>query len=121
MNRTDVKEAILAWSHRSDLEDQVDLFIDNTSQRLRKRLGMDLPFTSQAATNVISIDYPEVYIYGGLREMGLFTHDIELTNMYGAMYEQEVSLLNIKAESTDFTDDTPAVMSEYEKAVSDGT
>jgi hypothetical protein len=121
MNRTDVKEVILAWSHRSDLEDQVDAFIDNTSQRLRKRLGMELPFTGQAATNTISNDYPEIYIYGGLREMGLYTHDAELVNLYGNMYDREVSQLNITAESTDFVDDTPAVLSEYEQAVIDGT
>ena len=121
MNRAELSNKIIEWSHRSDLAGQIDTFLDNTTSRLNNRLGMALDLTGNNSENVISRDYPNIYIYGGLREMSIYTQDAVAEQGYNTLYNDEVSRLNITAESEAFTDDSPVMLSECEMEVVDAT
>ena len=117
MNRSELSNRIVAWTHRSDLGSQVDFFIDTATARLNKRLGLALTLTGPSGENTISRDYPEIYLYAALREFAIYTADAPAAQSYEALYQEEVAQLNINAESEGFTKDTPAMKSEYEQAV----
>ena len=115
MNKAEIKNKIAEWSHRTDLTNQLDTFVDNTTQRLNNRLGLALVLSGAGDENIISRDYPNIYIYGGLREMALYVRDRVAMQDYEMMYQAEVANLNINAESEGFTDDVPVMLNEYEQ------
>ena len=117
MNRAEIKNKIAEWSHRTDLTGQLDVFVDNATQRLNNRLGLALTLSGNSGENIISRDYPNIYIYAGLREMAIYVRDRVAANDYDQLYQAEVAQLNITAESEGFTDDVPTMLSEYEQYV----
>lgn len=114
MNRGEIVNQVIQWSHRSDLAGAVDGFVDNVTRRLNNRLGTELTLTGNAAENDISIYYPMVYLYGALREMAIYTTDQPATATYEQLYNDEVSRLNITAEQGMFVDTAPYVRNELE-------
>ena len=114
MNRAEVRNQVVQWSHRSDLVGAVDGFIDNVTSRLNLRLKMDLTLTGNAAENVISIYYPMVYLYGSLRELSIYTADQPATATYEQLYQDEVSRLKITSGNDEITEPSPFIMSEGE-------
>ena len=120
MNRAEIKNKIAEWSHRSDLTGQLDTFVDNTTSRLNNRLGLALTLLDNG-DNIISRDYPMIYIYGGLREMATYVRDRTAMADYEQLYQDEVSRLNVTAESEGFTDDCPAILTEYEQEIINAT
>jgi hypothetical protein len=119
VNKAEIKNKIAEWSHRTDLTNQLDTFVDNTTQRLNNRLGLALVLSGAGDENVISRDYPNIYIYGGLREMATYVRDRVAQQDYEQMYQAEVASLNINAESEGFTDDVPVMLNEYEQEIAD--
>jgi hypothetical protein len=86
MNRAEIKNKIAEWSHRTDLVGQLDVFVDNTTNRLNNRLGLALTLSGSNGENIISRDYPNIYIYGGLREMATYVRDRVAQQDYEQMY-----------------------------------
>ena len=121
MNRSELKNKVIQWSHRSDLSGQIDQFLDNTTYRLNNRLGADYELNGNNGENVISIYYPMIYIYGALREMSIYTTDDNGAATYEDIFQQEVSRLNITAEQGTFVADSPVIRSEQELEVIDAT
>ena len=121
MNRAEIKSKIAEWSHRTDLTGQLDVFVDNTTSRLNNRLGLALTLTGNSGENIISRDYPMIYIYGGLREMATYVRDRTAMQDYEQLYQSEIANLNINAESEGFTNDTPTMLSEYEQEIINAT
>lgn len=117
MNRAEISNKILEWAHRTDLGSQVDQFIDNTTDRINLRLGTDYTLNGNNSENTISIDYPNIYIYGGLREMAIYTMNEAAYAGYDALFDKDMNRLNITAESTGFEDDSPVIKSEAEQWV----
>lgn len=117
MNRTDIKNLVITWSHRSDIDGVVDSFLNNTNQRLVKRLGIDLEFTGQTATNIISDNYPEIYLYGSLRELSIYTGNEPAAAAFDQLYNSEVSRLNITANTEGFDVPAPVMLSEEEQEI----
>ena len=119
MNRSELSNKIIQWAHRTDLAGQIDMFIDNTTNRINLRLGTAYELAGANAENVISRDYPEIYLYGGLRECMIYAMDEPATMGYEQLYQEHISRLNITAESEDFTDDSPYLRSECEQQIED--
>ena len=121
MNRAEIKNKIAEWSHRTDLAGQLDVFVDNTTSRLNNRLGLALELTGNSGENIISRDYPMIYIYGGLRELSVYVRDRVAMQDYQQLYQDEVSRLNVTAESEGFTDDSPVMLNETEQEIINAT
>lgn len=121
MNRAEISSKIIEWSHRTDLAGQVDIFIDNSTDRINTRLGTSYTLNGANSENDISIDHPNIYLYSGLREMAIWSRDAVAAAGYDNLYEEQISRLKITNNSTGFTDDTPAILSEYELEVVNAT
>lgn len=52
------------------------------------RLGVDTP------TNVILVNYPDLYLYGSLLESGPFIRDVDSMNLWREMYARAVAEVN---------------------------
>jgi hypothetical protein len=121
VNRGEISNKIIEWSHRTDLAGQIDTFIDNTTDRLNNRLGKAYTLTGNSAENDISTAFPMIYIYGGLREMAIYTADAPAAASYDQLYNMEVDKLNITANAPGFTDDSVAILSETEQEIINAT
>ena len=122
MNRSELSNKIIQWSHRNDLGAQIDQFIDNTTYRLNSRLGKDYTLTGGSAENEVSTYYPMIYIYGALREMCIYINDGPGARSYDELWDKEVNNLEITAQQGSFKGDTaPPILSEYEQEVLNAT
>ena len=118
MNYGEIKGAIQQWAHRTDLVSQAPLFVQNVQDRLQVRLGITLDqLVIDTDTDIILANNPQVYLYGGLREISVYTNDAVATQAYEQLYDMEVSRLNITYNGTEWDNTTPAMQSEYEQAV----
>ena len=115
MNRAEIQNQIIAFSHRSDLTDSVGQFIDNVTQRLNRRLGITLdPMLDNNGTNIIAEVNSAIYLYGGLREMSIFTADATSAQAYQILFDQEVNNLNVKYNGAEWDNEPLHVKSETE-------
>ena len=51
-------------------------------------------FSSDADTNALSQNHPNIYIYGMLKYVGVFLHDMEKAGMWGGIYREAVGKAN---------------------------
>jgi hypothetical protein len=122
MTRGQLQSLIQQWSHRTDLADQVDQFIDATTERLQRRLGITLDkMPGLNDTNLISQENPTIYLYGSLREMAIYTADAPAEREYDMLYEKEVNNLNINYNGAEWDNTTPHMRSEAEQEIADAT
>jgi len=121
MTRGQLQTLIQQWAHRTDLASQVDQFIDATTERLQRRLGITLdPMTGLNDYNLISEENPTIYLYGGLREMAIYTADAPAARDYGELYDIEVAQLNINYNGTEWDNSVPFIHNEVEQEIEDG-
>lgn len=123
MNYGEIKAQIDQWTHRSDLTAEVPQFIYNVSQRLGRRLGvMPSPLIADTDTNSILTTHPLLYLYGSLREVGIFTENVDMVQAYEMLYQAEVKELNINYRGLDWDAcPSPAVMtSKEQEAIAEG-
>lgn len=90
MNYGEIKDAIIARSHRSDLTSHVPEFIALAEADYNQRTGGDYAITvlTDDATNWLTEYAPLVYIAGGLMYLSDYTADDAAQAKYGAMFEQ---------------------------------
>ena len=122
MTRGQLQTLIQQWAHRTDLADQVDQFINATTERLNRRLGITLdamPGLNDA--NLVTEQNPTIYLYGGLREMAIYTGDGPAEQHYNQLYTMEVNNLNINYNGTEWDNTTPAILSEEEQEIANAT
>jgi hypothetical protein len=122
MTRGQLQSLIQQWSHRTDLADQVDQFINAVTERLQRRLGITLDaMPGLNDKNIVSDANPTVYLYGALREMAIYTADAPAEREYDMLYEKEVNNLNINYNGAEWDNDTPYCRSEAEQEIADAT
>jgi hypothetical protein len=122
MTRGQLQTLIQQWSHRTDLGSQVDQFIDATTERLQRRLGITLDkMPGLNDSNLISQENPTVYLYGSLREMAIYTADAPAEREYDMLYEKEVNNLNINYNGAEWDNTTPYMRTEAEQEIEDAT
>ena len=120
--RGDIKNQIIQWSHRTDLTSLADQFIDNVTTRLNRRLGITLaPMVNANESNIIAEHNPDIYLYGALREMAIYTSDNTATQTYDGLYQQAVDRLNITYNGAEWDNSTLAILNETEQELADAT
>lgn len=111
MNLRELEQAIRDWSHRSDLDPHISTFISNVSQRLGRRFGyMPSPLVVETDSNSLLTTHPNIYLYGCLREAGIFTHNAEAVRVYEGLYQEEVKQMNLNYRGLDWDACCPPVM-----------
>ena len=103
MNYGELKAAVAKWSHRSDLDAEMGTFIQNVSEDLGRRFGvMPAPLIADTDTNSLLTTHSKIYLYGCLREVGAYTHNVQAVQAYEALYEGQVSEMNINYRGLDW-------------------
>ena len=103
MNYGEIKAQIKEWSHRTDLDQKIPEFINNTSQRLGRRFGvMPYPLVLDTDTNSLLKVHSNLYLYGALREMMVFTENAPGAQAYEFLYQGEVKEMNINYRGLDW-------------------
>jgi len=110
MNYKQLKEAIVSWTHRSDLNGDISTFVANTTVRLNDRFGVSLgPLIADDDTNVLLEEHAVLYLYGSLREQAIWSHNLVASQAYEALYQQAVSDMNINVTDEDWYVGPPAM------------
>jgi len=103
MNYGQLKQAVKDWSHRSDLDAHHATFVSNVSQRLGRRFGqLPAPLVVDTDSNSLLTTHPNIYLYGCLREVGIYTHNVEAVQAYETLYQNEVNEMNINYRGLDW-------------------
>ena len=71
---------------------------------------MPAPLNADTDTNSLLTTHASVYLYGCLREAHMYTHDVDGTEAFEAIFQREVSNLNINYQDTDWAACDPPVM-----------
>jgi len=57
-----------------------------------------VPFVNDSDTNNILLNYPDLYLYGGLYHLYLWTQDLELAQNYNQIFVSSVETINEQAD-----------------------
>ena len=92
MTLGELKAAILERAHRNDLSAKVTDFIRLAEVDANRRMytTYSLAEESDGASNVLSDMAPDVYLFGGLAQLALYTQDDAMLSKYTTLYLQAV-------------------------------
>ena len=92
MNYGEIKTAIINRSHRSDLTALVPGFVQLAEAEYNRRTASDYDLTTgtDSKSNWVSEFAPDVYIFGGLAHLAVYTNDDESFSKYGQLFERAV-------------------------------
>ncbi len=111
MNYGELKKQIIDLSHRTDLEDEVPLFIQRCGERLGRRFGfMPTPLVADTDTNSILTTHSSLYLYGSLREVHVYTNYADGITAFETLFQLEVENMNINYKGLDWVACSPPVM-----------
>lgn len=111
MKKGDLKAQVIKWSHRTDLDDEMDEFIENVSQRLGRRFGvMPARLVADSDTNSLLTTHSRIYMLGCQVEVSIFTHDANAASVYESMFQEEISQMNINYQDLDWAACPPPQM-----------
>ena len=90
MNYGEIKTAITNRSHRTDLTSHLPEFIELAEAEYNRRTESTHNLTGGADTvhNWLSDNAPDVYIFGGLMQMAVWTNDDNGLQKYTALFER---------------------------------
>ena len=92
MNYGEIKTAILNRSHRADLSAKVGEFVALAESEYNARTGSAYELgPADTSHNALSDGHPTVYIYGGLRQLALYTVDDAALGKYTQLFDRAVS------------------------------
>jgi hypothetical protein len=96
MDFTGLSAEVLSISHRSDLAAQVDNFALHATERINRRLGLDLVSPASGTdTNDILTNWPLLYIYGTLVALYEYINEGDNVRHYRQAFMQEIDGQNI--------------------------
>ena len=114
MNYGQLKQATAEWSHRSDLGDQMALFVSNVSQRLGERFGvMPAPLVDDTDTNSVLTTHPRLYLLGCQIEVSIYTHDAVAASAYEVILQEAISNMNVNYQDLDWAACPSPVITPY--------
>lgn len=92
MNYGELKTAITDRAHRADLASKVPEFIQLAEADFSRRMSIavDLTSESDASSNEILELAPDVYLFGALAQLALYTQDDAMLSKYSTLYLQAV-------------------------------
>lgn len=105
MNYLELKNRLIAISHRTDLVSEVPNFISDCNTRLNVRFSMANPmFTSDSETNLILTEQPQLYITGSLQALYEFVNNGDNAIYYNQRFIDECNNANTSGYPTEATD-----------------
>jgi hypothetical protein len=111
MNYGEIKTAVKEYSHRNDLDAQIPEFIQRAAEQIGRRFGiMPSVLVNDADTNSTLDQHPQLYLYAALREMAIFTADLDATQHYDGLWNKECSEMNINYHGVDWDACNPPVI-----------
>lgn len=92
MNYGEIQASIIARSHRTDLASHVPEFVALAESEYNRRTGATYDLTSGTSSthNWVSDNAPDVYIYGGLMQLAVWTQDDNALQKFTALFERAV-------------------------------
>lgn len=89
MNYGEIKTAIINRSHRADLSSFIPEFIALAEQEYNQRTGSTYEIAgADTKHNWLSDNASGVYIFGGLKELAVYTNDDTSLQKYTALFER---------------------------------
>ena len=92
MNYGEIKAAIVTRSHRTDLTARVPEYVMLAEAEYNRRTDSAYAITdgADAVENWISVNAPDLYIYGGLMQLAIETNDDAALTKYAQLFERAV-------------------------------
>ena len=92
MNYGEIKAAIVTRSHRTDLTARVPEYVMLAEAEYNRRTDSAYAITdgADAVENWISVNAPDLYIYGGLMQLAIETDDDAALAKYAQLFERAV-------------------------------
>ena len=107
MNNGEMKTKLTRWSHRADLADDMQSFINGATERINQRFGTR--FSAMGApsdSNPVLADHGEtLYFWACCRELSTFIHDFDEAQHYDGMFEAEARRMNIHVRTESWVTD----------------
>lgn len=84
----DLKDELANYSHRSDLSARFPTFIQLAEKDINRELLTDYSLNDGAdtASNELLQNAPDLYLFGALIHLAIYTHDAEKQGEWGALY-----------------------------------
>ena len=114
MNYGEIKTQIAKFAQRTDLGNEIPQFVANAGERIGRRFGvMPAPLIADTDTNSVLTTHPTLYLYAGLREYAVFTHNVTAVQAYEQLFTIEADRMNITYQGPDWAACEPPVMRPY--------
>ena len=111
MNNQQLKQRLAGISHRSDLTNQLPLFVQDATERINRRFNLTLPeLVSDLDTNAVLTQFPLLYVYSASSSMFEYLNNGENAMYYDNKWEVECDRQNVLSPytATDaYTEDNP--------------
>jgi len=103
MNNGELKQRLRDLSHRDDLDDFLQGFVNDGAKRINNRAGLDLgDMFDDLDSNAIVANHHLLYEYAAMRELSIFNKDWEEGIKYDDLFDKEISRMNIHSTSDDW-------------------
>ena len=103
MNYSEMQTLVKEYSHRNDLDDEIPGFIQRAAEQIGRRFGiMPAALVNPGDTNSTLDQHPQHNLYAALRELAIFTADLDATVHYEGLWAKECNEMNINYHGLDW-------------------
>lgn len=100
MNNGELKQRLRDLSHRDDLDDYLQGFINDASNRINNRSGYDLgDMFEDTDSNAIIANHHLLYEYAAMRELSIHNKDWEEAVRFDDLFDKEINRMDIHSAS----------------------
>ena len=100
MNNGELKQRLRDLSHRDDLDDYLQGFVNDAANRINNRAGLELgDMFDDTDSNVIIADHHLLYEYAAMRELSIYNKDFEEAVKFDDLFDKEISRMDIHSTS----------------------
>lgn len=101
MDNLQLKQRLAGISHRSDLTNQLPLFVQDATERINRRFNLTLPnLVSDQDTNDVLTQFPLLYVYSASSSMFEYLNNGENAMYYDNKWEVECDRQNVLSPYT---------------------
>jgi hypothetical protein len=96
MDNLQLQQRLAGLAHRSDLTNQLPLFIEDARERINRRFALQLvPLNSDTDTNDVLSNYPLLYVYASAQSMYEYLNNGDNAMYYDNLWERECDRQNV--------------------------
>lgn len=107
MNNGELKTKLRNYSHRGDLDSQLQGFINTATERLNQRFGFTLANMGiDTDSNPVIANHGEtLYFYAAMRELSVYIKDFNEAVRFDELFDKEAGRMNIHYRGDDWVTD----------------